>query len=283
MTSIIRKQRKYFIITKIKKMNFWTREEDQNLLEITKQQEFKNWKEIAKNFTNKSSIQCSSRYLKIQPGIKRGHWLQEEDNSILEHFNNFGSNWAKIAKLVGNRTSKQVRDRYVNYLDNSINKDKFTLREDVIIRKNYIKYGPKWAKIATLLEGRTAHLIKNRFYSYLKQRIHTYESNTKDRFRLKKNETHLNKFENLIIACTTEHEINVDCKKNELIVENVVSFDCLRSSQTSINDHLIGMCKLFDKCDDIIFSHQNNFNDFINNYIQTIKAQLFQHRNTKMN
>jgi hypothetical protein len=65
------KIQKYFVIKKIKKFNFWTKEEDDKLLQLCEQSKYKNWKEISKNIPNKSPMQCSARYLKIKPGIKK--------------------------------------------------------------------------------------------------------------------------------------------------------------------------------------------------------------------
>ena len=74
-----------------------------------------------------------------------------------------------------NRTGKQIRDRYLNYLDTNVKKEKFSLEEDKNLRELYLKYGSKWTKISKYIDGRTPEMIKNRFYSFWKSKIHVYE------------------------------------------------------------------------------------------------------------
>jgi hypothetical protein len=77
-----------------------------------------------------------------------------------------------------NRTGKQIRDRYLNSLDPTLKKVKFTNEEDLLIQKLYMKYGSKWTKIALHLEGRSGDMIKNRFYSVLKSQLKESEEKT---------------------------------------------------------------------------------------------------------
>ena len=176
---------KIFMIKKIKKFNFWTIEEDKLLLEVTEKCSQKNWLEIAKHFKTKNPVQCSARFLKIKPGIKKGHWSREEDKMILEHVDKYGTKWSQISHLMINRTGKQIRDRYLNYLDYDKKRDKFTTEEDDKIKELYIKYGSKWTKISKCIDRRTPEMIKNKFYSYLKSKIHIYERRKYDHKRLR--------------------------------------------------------------------------------------------------
>jgi hypothetical protein len=41
---------------------------------------------------------------------------------IIELYKTIGGKWSKIAKKMVNRTGKQIRDRFVNYLDESLKK-----------------------------------------------------------------------------------------------------------------------------------------------------------------
>ena len=69
------------------------------------------------------------------------------------------------------RNGKQVRDRYINVLDPNINKDSFTESEDQSIIKYYAMYGSQWATIAKECgTGRSPDMIKNRYYSHLKNK-----------------------------------------------------------------------------------------------------------------
>jgi myb proto-oncogene protein len=176
---------KIFMIQKIKKFNFWSAEEDQLLLNLTTEPCPKNWLDIATYFKNKSPVQCSARYLKIKPGIKKGHWSNEEDRTIAQYVVKYGRKWSRIGKLMTNRTGKQIRDRYLNYIDRTTKRERFTSEEDDRIKELYIKYGTKWTKISKSLFGRTPEMIKNRFYSFLRSKIHVYEKRKSNQRRLR--------------------------------------------------------------------------------------------------
>ena len=261
---------KYFVIKKVKKYNFWSKDEDDKLLKICEQYDnTMNWKEISTNFSNKNPMQCSARFLKIKPGIKHGHWLEEEDQLILKLYGLYGQKWAKIAKKMENRTGKQVRDRFVNYLDESVTREKFTSREDKTIKNLYIKYGPKWSKIAKFLPGRTADIIKNRFYSFLKSKIHIYErKSSQDKFlndslpRLilkKRPNSACNKIhgdfevssQNFLEICFGTKVKNV---QNFLAIENVINLHILKREEFPIT--------------------QARFNKHIDSYIENYKENL---------
>ena len=66
---------------KIKKVK-WTELEDKILLEKGKEYNCKNWRKIASFLPGHSSIQCSSRYKRIQPGLIKGTWKKEEDEKL---------------------------------------------------------------------------------------------------------------------------------------------------------------------------------------------------------
>ena len=180
---------KIFMIKKLKKSNLWSKQEDELLLNISKNYVNKNWLEISKSIEKKNPAQCSNRYLKIKPGIKKGNWLSEEDNLIKQNVKNLGKKWSQISKLMVNRTGKQIRDRYLNYLDSNFKKERFSFEEDEKIKELYIKYGAKWTRISQHVLERTPDMIKNRFYSYLKSKIHVYErrKSTFNRLWIKKN------------------------------------------------------------------------------------------------
>ena len=164
-------QEKFFVITKIRRLNYWTKDEDDILLKSIGLKDIINWKQIENNFENKNSIQCKLRYLKIKQGINHGHWKPEEDDIILKLLKQFGKKWAKISRIIGTRSSKQIRDRHVYYLDKSINKEKYSLDEDNHIKNLYLQYGPKWSMIGINMKGRTSASIKNRFNSYLSRKL----------------------------------------------------------------------------------------------------------------
>ena len=232
--------KKIFMIKKIKKFNFWTKEEDQLLLNIAEKYVSKNWLEISKSFEKKNSVQCSARYLKIKPGIKRGHWILEEDNLIKNNVKILGTKWSRISKLMINRTGKQIRDRYLNYLDSNFKKEKFTLEEDDKIKELYINLGSKWTKISHQISGRTPDMIKNRFYSFLKSKIHVYERRN---FKFKR--------------IWMKKQIKI---KNIKEIENIKKFpfETCKLNKIQMEDKSVGKVKVFNN-EVLKIANENNF------------------------
>ena len=164
-------KQKIFIIKKVIKQKKWTKEEDNQLLNLVKENNGKNWKEISSYFHNKNPLQCFSRYKRIRPELNKGSWKKEEDSLILNLIKIYGNSWSKISKIIKTRNGKQIRDRYLNVLSPNINKKKFTIEEDILLLELYAKYGPKWSIIHTHFKDRTTDMIKNRFHSSLKKRF----------------------------------------------------------------------------------------------------------------
>jgi hypothetical protein len=162
---------KLFEIKKPKFQKKWNKEEDILLLDLAKRFNSKCWKKISCNFEDKTPLQCFSRYKRIRPGIVKGSWTKEEDEKILEMVKIHGKSWSKISKILVSRNGKQIRDRFINILDPTIKKGKFTIEEDLKLLCLYRSYGTKWATISKFFENRTADMIKNRYHSSIKKNI----------------------------------------------------------------------------------------------------------------
>lgn len=158
-----------FSISKIKSKKLLSENDDSKLLDLAVQFNEKHWKDISDDFDNKSPLQCFSRYKRIRPGIVKGSWTKEEDDHILTLVQKFGKAWSKIAKFLLSRNGKQIRDRYINVLDPSIKKGKFSEEEDKMLIELYYKYGSKWSTISKFFSDRTADMVKNRFHSSIKR------------------------------------------------------------------------------------------------------------------
>ena len=167
----LKKENKKIKLKAIKKPSFWSKEEDNILMEKAKEYNFKNWNSIAKFIPGRTSIQCSARYRRIRPGLIKGAWDKEEDLKLIALHKKYGKNWAAISKEMPQRTGKQIRDRFLNSLDSKFERGKFTEEEDQMILKYYKIYGNSWARIAKKLKTRTGDMVKNRFYSSLKKYV----------------------------------------------------------------------------------------------------------------
>ena len=82
--------------------------------------------------------------------------------------NENGQKWSLISKILVNRTGKQIRERYINRLDEILIKTPFTLLEDIRILKLHKQFGNDWKLISNNFDGRPPDIIKNRYNSTVK-------------------------------------------------------------------------------------------------------------------
>ena len=91
-------------------------------------------------------------------------FTQEEDELILKTIEKIGhTKWSIIAKFIPGRCSRQIRERWINYLDPTINKGPFTEEEDNLLYKIVKERGTQWNSIVPFFPGRTEVSIKNRW------------------------------------------------------------------------------------------------------------------------
>jgi myb proto-oncogene protein len=86
----------------------------------------------------------------------------EEDDLIREAMQqgNFRG-WATIAEAIPNRTARQIRERWVNYLNPDVNHAPWTLAEEEILKMCVAELGQQWSKMVSFFENRTDIAIKN--------------------------------------------------------------------------------------------------------------------------
>jgi len=105
---------------------------------------------------------------------KRKIFTPEEDEKLKEIMNTVEfSNWDKVAAIIGTRTSRQCRDRWMNYLSPDNNHDPWTSDEDAQIIQKVMELGKRWSYISKFFPGRSDNAIKNRWYSHLQKKHKT--------------------------------------------------------------------------------------------------------------
>ena len=162
-------------IFKIQKVYKWDKEEDHQLLSLIEPQKRISWKEVSNHFFKKSPYECQKRYNKIREDITKGFWTDEEDEKLLMLIKKYGKCWSKIGKYFRGRTSKQIRERYSNYLNPDVSNDKFTIYEDITIYNLFKNFGTNWKVYPLYLKNRSADRIKNRYNSSIRGKLSTKE------------------------------------------------------------------------------------------------------------
>jgi myb proto-oncogene protein len=157
-------------VFKINKVKFWLPEEDEILKREVESMEKKSWKIISLKLKKKSASDCFTRYRRISNRYLKGKWSRIEDNLLGSLVQKHGRHWSKISNEMKTRSGKQIRDRYLNMLDEKIDNSKFTINEDILILDLHEKFGNKWSFFTNFLKNRSPDKIKNRFNSSIKNK-----------------------------------------------------------------------------------------------------------------
>mmetsp|Transcript_22798 Transcript_22798/g.19815 ORF Transcript_22798/g.19815 Transcript_22798/m.19815 type:complete len:157 (+) Transcript_22798:252-722(+) len=95
----------------------WSEEEDQLLLEYVEKYGQGRWSEISRMIPGRSSKQCREHYQNsLKPGVRRGHWNEEEDVQIFRCFTKHGTSWSKYTKYLPGRSENSIKNRFYSTL-----------------------------------------------------------------------------------------------------------------------------------------------------------------------
>ena len=244
----------------------WTKEEDEQLKYLILNYENLSWEIISEKIKGRTPNQCMCRWKNsLNPIIKKGKWDLNEDKIIIEYVKKKGEgNWNQIQSSLVGRTTKQIRERYINHLKNKILNDneninfKWNEKLDIELIQNYIIYEGSFVKMSENLKGTTPNMVKNRFYSLLRQCVNKLMKNKiyceSQKIKLLKNEIFSQKINN---NYNNEYKINKE-KNNDL---NIIF-----SNEEISNKSLI----LFNP--ELFFNSLNNIQSKKKNY--TVKILL---------
>eukprot|EP00347_Sterkiella_histriomuscorum_P009491 403341010 len=151
----------------------WSNIDDNKLLKAFQKYE-NNWTKIQMEMrlAKADAEDIKDRYKRLTEATVKGTWTQEEDSIIMREYKKLGRNWGLIAKKVPGRSGKQIRERYVNYLEkkDNIKKEQFSEEEDDLIMKYFDIYPHDWNKISENVKTKSASQIKKRFVNFLREK-----------------------------------------------------------------------------------------------------------------
>ncbi|WCJ32942.1 myb domain protein 101 [Euphorbia peplus] len=106
-----------------------------------------------------------------ESNLKKGPWTAEEDAVLVEYVRKHGEgNWNAVQRHSGlARCGKSCRLRWANHLRPNLKKGSFSPEEERLIVELHAKFGNKWARMASLLPGRTDNEIKNYWNTRVKR------------------------------------------------------------------------------------------------------------------
>lgn len=195
----------------------WSAKEEEVLFNLGRQDIKRKWRSISKMFRNKTPSQCYYHFNSRNPEIKRKNWTNEEDQKIKHLYNLYGRKWEEIARCLKNRTGKQVRDRILNTLDDSIKHSKFSECEDLMIYKLYCRYGPSWSRISKIMKTRSSDMVKSRFYSSIKKRFFDNKHENENLFPIISNNSNYlsTSHSSTILLSQQSHDSEDNCEFND--------------------------------------------------------------------
>ena len=152
----------------------WPADEDVLLTEcMTNHKSPVDWEAIAREHgRNRTARECHDRWTRyLKPGARKGQWREEEDAIVLRAIAQSAeptfTQWADLSPQLPGRSGKQIRDRWVNYLNPAINHLPFSREDDLRLWEGHKKLGKRWVEISVKVfnSTRSENHIKNRWYS----------------------------------------------------------------------------------------------------------------------
>lgn len=100
----------------------------------------------------------------------RRRWKDWEDQLLMQVVAEHGpTRWNSLANHFPGRNGRQVRLRWMNHLQPSLDKRPWRPEEDAVLLEAHRALGNKWAQISVRLGGRTDNSVKNRYKSIVRR------------------------------------------------------------------------------------------------------------------
>lgn len=162
-------------------------------------------------------------------------FTKEEDEQLLKLVETYGQkNWRIVSMNIEGRSSRQCRERWMNYLSPNVNNGPWTKDEDELLEDLVLMNGNEWSKFSQAFDNRTATNIKNRWI-YL-QRI-----NEKKRKNRKKNK---NNFKQETSEDENKNSVSeYQSEEGDCVIEEIVKWDDIELDVPEGN-YFLDICNL---------------------------------------
>jgi hypothetical protein len=93
-------------------------------------------------------------------------WTLAEDAQLRQLVAVFGTdNWDNVAYRMLRKNTRQCRERWMNYLNPSVNKGPWSREEENLLLQKLGQYGLKWKIITQFFHGRTCVNVKSHWFA----------------------------------------------------------------------------------------------------------------------
>ncbi|KAL5731494.1 hypothetical protein ACHQM5_004217 [Ranunculus cassubicifolius] len=100
------------------KKGVWSPEEDAILTSFINENGHGNWRALPQRAgLNRCGKSCRLRWLNyLRPGLKRGNFTRDEEETIIRLHNSIGNKWSQIAAKLPGRTDNEIKNVWNKYL-----------------------------------------------------------------------------------------------------------------------------------------------------------------------
>lgn len=111
----------------------WTKQEDEQLMNLVRKWGARKWNEIAASLGTKTAKQCRDHYANcLDPEIKNSLWTVEEERILLSKYEQFGPHWSRIKSFLPGRTTSMIK----NYITMLLKKNGKEVSAEIQVQKN---------------------------------------------------------------------------------------------------------------------------------------------------
>ncbi|KAG8373647.1 hypothetical protein BUALT_Bualt11G0046000 [Buddleja alternifolia] len=92
---------------------YWSRKEDELLIELIKKHGTGNWRSIASHLSGRTAMSCRLRWVNhLNPEVDKTPLSEEEQEKLLELHKEYGNKWSTIVGFFPHRTDNQIKNQY---------------------------------------------------------------------------------------------------------------------------------------------------------------------------